>query len=208
MKRLVALIVLFVMMLPGIALADHRDNHNPQETCPDSDGWVKVDGLDGFSYTFEPAIPDGQEIDTVESCYKAGQIVEYGNSLTVTRESDPELSHASFRVTFRDIPTPPTSSTTTTVPEATTTTTESSTTTSEPEDTTTTIVEEEETTTTVVAEEDTPSESETVSETEDDLVLPFTGVESWMLPLAYALSIAGLVSLGLARRYQLDEEEE
>lgn len=52
-----------------------------QETCPKDNGWVKVDNLSGFTYTFTN-IPSGYEVTS--NCYKASTKVVYGQGATVT----------------------------------------------------------------------------------------------------------------------------
>lgn len=109
MKRLFAIFaVMSLVVVGGVASA------NGQETCPEGNGWTKVDNLSGLTYTFTP--PVGFEV--VESCYKASTSVVFGTSATVTSEvfNSPqgvtctevgvphqgcnyqELSHASFLV--------------------------------------------------------------------------------------------------------------
>lgn len=83
-----------------------------QETCPNSEPWVKVDNLDGFSYTFTP--PSGYHV--TDNCYKHSTYVHYGTGDTVTAdyhwECNPwwncrlkhyELSHASFKLERNEV---------------------------------------------------------------------------------------------------------
>lgn len=78
-----------------------------QETCPNSAPWVKVDDLDGHSYTYTP--PEGYTV--TDNCYKHSTYVHFGSGDTVETDShwecNPwwnckwkkyELSHASFKL--------------------------------------------------------------------------------------------------------------
>lgn len=47
--------------------------------CPDSGGWVKVDGLSGLHYEFN--VPAGYTV--TDNCYKAGDFVVYGTGSNV-----------------------------------------------------------------------------------------------------------------------------
>lgn len=89
-----------------------------QETCPMGDGWVKVDDLDGLTYTYDVA--EGFEV--TDNCYKHATYVHYGTGDTVTADEHckwewvgkklkyvcktHELSHASFRLVALPTPTP------------------------------------------------------------------------------------------------------
>ena len=106
------------------------------ETCPSGDGWVKIEGLKGTSFTYEAK--DGKLIK--EWCYKAGSDngpggVESGvleipvPSYTVTstfwnppKTNLLDLSHASFLLV--DAPPPPNTPTPTDIPEETPTPTD------------------------------------------------------------------------------------
>lgn len=207
MRRLGALMTLVLLIGTLENPGNSNGNDNGQEVCPnEDDGWVKFDDLDGFEFTYTPIIPDGFEIDTIKSCYKAGNIVEYGNSLTVVRDDDPELSHASFKVTFKKLPDVTVPTTPTTIPEEPTTTLP-------PEEPTTTIPEEP---TTSVPPTIPPSIPPTIPPTPDtgnapvprDVVeptpqleeLPFTGVLDWLPQAAFALLASGLLILRLTKR--------
>lgn len=101
---LVGLMLVFSSFAPVLA------NGNGQETCPSGDGWDKVDGLSGTSYTY--TAPAGKEI--VAWCYKAATTVNSGDVVppassytvtsTVTNQNGQvqDLSHASFKL--QDIP--------------------------------------------------------------------------------------------------------
>ena len=79
-----------------------------QETCPNSGGWIKIDGLSGTSFTY--TAPEGKLIS--ETCYKAGTSVIYKTisppqkSVTVTSTVGHDLSHASFRLVNEPDPSP------------------------------------------------------------------------------------------------------
>ncbi|MFC5730324.1 MULTISPECIES: hypothetical protein [Nocardioides] len=68
------------------------------DVCPDGDGWDKVDGLSGTSYTYTP--PEGFTV--TQNCYKASTTVRFGSGPTVTSTVKnkngkvQDLSHASF----------------------------------------------------------------------------------------------------------------
>ncbi len=112
MKKFIAFILLCsAIMFFGISFA----SANGQETCPNSGGWEKVDGLSGLTYTF--TAPDGKLIS--EWCYKASTTVIYGvveppqNSFTVEStvlnpngNAYQELSHASFLLVDKVTETP------------------------------------------------------------------------------------------------------
>lgn len=106
-KRLATLVLSLPLLFVGVAVA------NGQETCPEGDGWVKVDGLSGLIYTFD--VPEGYEV--ADNCYKASTTVVYGSGDTVessvwNKDDCPgargcnlqELSHASFRLVKIDNP--------------------------------------------------------------------------------------------------------
>lgn len=78
-----------------------------QETCPEGNGWVKVDDLDGHNYTYPT--PEGYQV--TDNCYKHSTFVHFGFGDTVTTDTHNichpvfwwicndrrfELSHASF----------------------------------------------------------------------------------------------------------------
>ncbi len=108
------LVMAMLLALAGPVLAAPRSNG--QETCPDGDGWVKVDGLGGYDYTYTP--PAGYHV--TQNCYKHGTYVHYGSGPTVSadthlvcnsqgncREIRYELSHASFLLEQDEVqPTP------------------------------------------------------------------------------------------------------
>lgn len=152
-----------LVLIAGLALPVLA---NGQDTCPEGDGWVKVDGLDGQTYTFD--VPEGFEV--TDNCFKAGNDLMFGSGSTVENTTVfnqngklRDISHASFLLVEIEEEEEPT---TTTVPEETTTTEpEESTSTTLPEETTTTTVLE---TTTTVA--DDPTEIPTV--TDDEVVTP------------------------------------
>lgn len=96
------LIVLGLLLALGLA-------SQPVEavtTCPQTDGWVKVDHLSGFSYTY--TAPEGYLVD--QTCYKAATQIVYeivnppASPVTVTSTVTnsngqlQELSHASFHL--------------------------------------------------------------------------------------------------------------
>jgi hypothetical protein len=96
------------------------------------------------------------------------------------------------------------STTTTVVEDTTTTIIEEPTTTIEEEDTTTTIIvvtplppiiEDEPTPPTVVVEDDEPEIVVPTTIVEKPVVLPFTGIEDYLIPLAIALTLAGAITL-------------
>jgi hypothetical protein len=207
MKRLLVAIAVVTSLLSAfatVALADVTITQT--ELCPltdfdpDTGGWVKVDGLDGFSYTFPNApstfvIPDGFTVIT--NCAKRSTMVEYGTGRTVTSPDEHELSHASFHL----VPPEPTTTTTeptttttdpgttTTTEPATTTTTEPTTTTTDPGTTTTTT--EAVTTTSAIADTTTTAGATTTD------TLPLTGIDADdLLPVALGLSLAGMIALG------------
>lgn len=218
-KKLGPLLILagvLVGLVPLVASAD------AQETCPEGDGWVKVEGLSGLSYTFDYDVPEGKEIVSVENCMKVGSHDPvFGEGFTVentTLFNSPggatctaagvphtgcalqSISHASFKVTLRDIPDE--GSTTTLVDETTTTTLIE-------EESTTTLIEE----TTTTAEVDSESSSTTVAttvttdpvdpvDTDDPEVLPFTGIEPSLAGLALALLASGLFLLRRGREVE------
>lgn len=106
-----------------------------QETCPGGDGWVKVDNLDGLTYTYDVA--EGMEV--TDNCYKHATYVHYGTGDTVTADEHcgwewtgrglkwvckaHELSHASFYLVPVPTSTPTPSPTPTNTPSPTPTNT-------------------------------------------------------------------------------------
>lgn len=105
------LVLAILLTLVGPVLA--ATPNNGQETCPDGDGWVKVDSLSGYDYTYTP--PAGYHV--TQNCYKHGTYVHYGSGPTVSadthlvcnpqgncREIRYELSHASFLLEQDEVP--------------------------------------------------------------------------------------------------------
>src|SRR3990167_990532 len=96
---LVASLALVATVLPASAAPLQT-----QTTCPEGGGWVKVDDLDGFAYTYTP--PAGYTV--TDNCYKHSTYVHYGSGPTVTADWHAltrfpwfrryELSHASFLI--------------------------------------------------------------------------------------------------------------
>lgn len=198
---LVTLAFVAVLLVPVAGLA----TGGGQDTCPEGNGWVKVDGLSGLSYTYTP--PEGYTVS--QNCMKVGShdpVIGSGPTVTnstlfnspgnlpngavCTAPGVPvngcalqNISHASFLLVPVGTTTVPEE--TTTVPEETTTVPEETTTV--PEETTT--VPEETTTVpdgTTIPEEPTtvPEEPTTVPETPRQVPstivdtpseLPFTG---------------------------------
>jgi len=87
------------------------------DTCPSGEGWVKVEGLSGTTYEYEP--PNSCEV--TDNCYKHATYVHYGTGATVTADwhwvyvgrhwqwKQYDLSHASFKLACEPTvtPTPP-----------------------------------------------------------------------------------------------------
>ena len=175
-----------------------------QETCPEGNGWVKVDDLSGTTYTYTP--PAGFTV--TDNCYKASTSVVFGSGPTVTSTVTnqngqvQELSHASFLlVPITTTTEPPSDTTTTTTPSTSSPTTTTILTTSTPpstlpSSTTTTEPNTDSTTSTTLAPTTTapttPSTSTGPSDPDDTRPerLPFTGVDGRLL--------AGIASLLLA----------
>ena len=98
-----ALLALFTPVVPVQA--------NGAEVCPDGDGWVKVDNLSGFDYTYTP--PAGYHVS--DNCYKHSTYVHYGSGPTVSADLHwndnagkfirHELSHAAFKIEPNEQPT-------------------------------------------------------------------------------------------------------
>lgn len=136
------------------------------DVCPDGDGWVKYEGLDGLSFTIpEEDIPEGYEV--TENCMKVGShdpVFGSGTTVentTLTNQNGKlqDISHASFLLQ---------QVTTTTVDDTTTTTLDDTTTTTVDESTTTTV---DESTTTTVDESTTTTACSRPSECEPDVTL-------------------------------------
>ena len=96
-----------IAVLIGLIFFAFTNRAGATETCPNTgDGWVKVDDLDGHTYTYAPK--DGYEV--TDNCYKHATSVHFGTGDTVTtdvhevctkkkcRDFRPELSHASFKL--------------------------------------------------------------------------------------------------------------
>jgi hypothetical protein len=225
LKRLtvVTLVGVVAFLLIGVAANAEEVTSQGQETCPitsfdsETGGWVKVDDLDGFSYTFT-AIPDGFEV--TQNCYKRATIVVYGTGPTVTSPDRFEISHASFFLVPIEVPDDTT--TTTEAPESTTTTTvdtstTTSTTTEPPTDTTTSTSVPEETTSTTVTTTTVPQSSTTTTPVCDEshptwdedsglCELPFTGFSD-VLPWFVAGAILGLIGVGLLQAGRLFRDD-
>lgn len=164
-----------------------------QDTCPEGGGWVKVDDLDGLTYTFD--VPDGFTV--TDNCFKAATTLVFGTGPTVTNTTVvnkngqlQDISHASFLL-VED-----TSSTTTTTTPETTTTGEPTTTTTESETTTTSG----DTTTTSSAGSSTvpPESTTTTSSTPPTSAPPATPPTNPELPFTGAGGVTGLVLLASA----------
>lgn len=101
MRRLTVATTMFMVLALAVPAL------GTQETCPEGDGWVKVNGLTGETFTFD--VPDGYRVD--ENCYKAGTRVVFGSGPTVTsfvtnqNGKIQDLSHASFRLVKKAEPT-------------------------------------------------------------------------------------------------------
>ncbi len=168
MKKLLALIVLLVLCT-GIVLVTEKVTAQGQDTCPQGNGWVKVDDLSGYSYTFDA--PEGTLI--VESCYKASTTVVFETynppqeSVTITSTvinpggQIAELSHASFKLVVKPTATPPIEETPTATPPV----EETPTATPPVEETPTATPPVEETPTATPPVEETPTATPPVEET-------------------------------------------
>lgn len=211
MKRLVGfftvLAVLMVLALPVLG--------DGQETCPEGDGWVKVDNLDGQSYTYD--VPEGFEV--TNNCFKAGadgksyddegnkldSALVFGsgstvNNTTVFNQNGKlrDISHASFLLVAIEEEEEEEETPTTTIPE------EPSTTLPPVEPPTTIEVtpippiteDPDETTTTTVAPP-TPSTIVEPPAADQPVELPFTGIKDW---LAFPAGLFLLAGYGLIRR--------
>ena len=120
-----------------------------QATCPEGNGWVKFDGLNGFEYMYTP--PDGYQV--VNNCYKHATYVHFGTGDTVNADKHcswkwingrpkyvcktHEISHASFELE-KLAPTPTSIPTVTPTPTLTPTPTPTATPTVDPTPTPTT----------------------------------------------------------------------
>lgn len=87
-------IILSLVILAGVIWSFDALVGAKQETCPKDAPWTKVDGLSGFTYTFD--VPEGYEV--TDNCYKASTDVVYGSGDTVEAQDKYELSHASFKL--------------------------------------------------------------------------------------------------------------
>jgi hypothetical protein len=103
MKKLgfsVLLLALILVLVPAAFAAPVQVGNAVANVCPEGDGWVKVDGLSGYEYTYTP--PEGYVV--TDNCYKHSTYVHYGSGSTVEadwhwliwRYVRHELSHASF----------------------------------------------------------------------------------------------------------------
>lgn len=197
---MLALLGAFIMLVAVPASA----NGNGQDTCPEGDGWVKYDDLDGLTFTIpEEDIPEGYVV--TENCFKAANTLVFGTGPTVTNETVvnqngklQDISHASFllvQVTTTSGPTT-TEATTTTVEDTTTTTVDETTTTTTQGSATTTRPENP---TTTVNSPTTTSPARTASTQPEEL--PFTGIPMGLVVGAGALSVlAGVGALLASRR--------
>jgi hypothetical protein len=98
--------VALAMLLSMVSEPAQANTIQTQETCPKDEGWTKVDGLTGKSYSFNSS----SDKLIVEWCYKASTTVKYGSvnppSSSYTVESSvndknqeiQNLSDASFRL--------------------------------------------------------------------------------------------------------------
>jgi len=135
-KKLLAIVIITVLVSVLLAQDAVIEVQAQAETCPHTDGWVKIDGLSGLSYEY--IAPEGKLV--AESCYKAGShdpvfatynpalasvtiVSEVFNSpggVVCTAPGVPrlgcayqDLSHASFRlINDPGTETPPTETTT------------------------------------------------------------------------------------------------
>jgi len=123
MKHLILIAALFagfmaLLSSQNVAVSASAD------VCPEGGDWVKKESLSGLTYTFTE-IPDGYEV--TENCYKASTTVVYGSGVSVqstvfnspgkppavcTAPGVPdngcslqELSHASFKLVKKEVPT-------------------------------------------------------------------------------------------------------
>lgn len=217
LRRVTLAVVLGVVAFLLMGYAANAETLDRQETCPNTDfdpvtgGWVKVDGLDGFTYTFTD-IPDGFEV--TENCHKRATIVVYGTGPTVTSPDKFELSHASFFLVPKEVP--PSSTTSTSPPDTTSTTVPETTTSSSTS--TSTIPVTDSSTTTIEAPTTTPPTTSSVPPTvttgtpqeqcsqdhpnwNDDTQsceLPFTGAGlGWWALAGALLTAAGLGMLAV-----------
>jgi len=103
MKKLALLLTLVLLLVIGVSVAYAAPEQSADLTanvCPNGGDWVKVDDLDGYTYTYTP--PPGFTV--TDNCYKHATSVHYGNGPTVEadwhwkiwRYVRYELSHASF----------------------------------------------------------------------------------------------------------------
>lgn len=135
--------VLGLALFGGYLLSGSRVLATGQETCPEGDGWVKVNDLSSYEYTYDT--PEGFVV--TDNCYKHSTYVHYGTGDTVEADShfecNPwwnckwkkyELSHASFKLEEVE-PTPTPTPTPTEEPTPTPTPTEEPTPTPTPEET-------------------------------------------------------------------------
>lgn len=196
--------VLTILVLAALFAVMQSAWGTGQDTCPEGGGWVKVDDLDGLTYTFD--VPDGYTV--TENCFKAATTLVFGTGPTVTNTTVvnkngqlQEISHASFLLVKED-----TSSTTTTTEPTTTTTGEPTTTTTEGETTTTSG---DTTTTSSAGSSTAPPESTTTTSSTPpssappatpptDPELPFTGPPNWLEWLVYGLFLIGAGGLILS----------
>ena len=169
MKKLLTFLVVLLVLCTGIVLVTEKVTAKGQDTCPQNNGWIKVDDLSGYSYTFDA--PEGTLI--VESCYKASTTVVFETynppqeSVTVTSTvvnpggQIAELSHASFRLVKKSTKTPPVVKTPTVTPPV----EETPTVTPPVEETPTVTPPVEETPTVTPPVEETPTVTPPVEET-------------------------------------------
>lgn len=221
---MIVIVVGAIMFLILGGIANATETIDQQETCPNTNfdpvtgGWIKVDGLDGYTYTFTD-IPDGFTV--TDNCHKRATIVVYGTGVTVTSPDKYELSHASFLLVPDETPetttttteVPPSSTTTTTVTDTTTsttttqdttTTTPTTPTTTEPTSTTTATEPPSSTTTTSppVCNETHPNYDKDSGLCE----LPVTGVDG-LWPWFTAGVIVGLAGVGLLQVGRMFKDE-
>lgn len=110
MKKITIALATLILIVFSAGLLISQAKATGQETCPDGDGWVKVDDLSDYSFTY---VPDGDYIIT-DNCYKHATYVHFGTGDTVEADEHcswewvgwqlkykcktHELSHASFKL--------------------------------------------------------------------------------------------------------------
>jgi hypothetical protein len=117
LRHIISVIGLTALIVILFGLSAQAQSASAADTCPEGNGWVKVEGLSGLTYTYTP--PEGFtvaancfKVGSHDPVYGSGPVVTNG-TLTNANGQLQDLSHASFQLVPVTTTTQPTTTTTT-----------------------------------------------------------------------------------------------